>query len=112
MTPTPTDTPTIRQRLRAALGAAWGWVRRWLAPVPGAVRDRLCARELVRVLVTAVLAGGGLGPILVTLASNVHLIAPGIDPGWSTTLVALLTAAAEALRRLHQGEHDTPHEGG
>lgn len=72
----------------------------FLGSAPNAVRDHLNVNELVRIVVAAVMAGGGAYEAFVALAGSIpSWVAPG-DVGLATGVLLTLT---EVWRRLRQG---------
>lgn len=74
----------------------------WLGPVVNAIRGHLNVAELGRVLVAAVVAGGGVLGLLESLRAAVGSIV--VDPSDAAAVAAGLTLAIEIVRRLFQGE--------
>lgn len=76
--------------------------RDFLAAAPGAVAGSLNAVELGRVIATAVFSGGGIYSILVATSAAAGTIF--LDPTTAALASMILTAAAEAYRRLGHGD--------
>jgi hypothetical protein len=88
------------------LRAAWNLLRKFAGPVRGALKDHLNWGELVRVVITALAAGGGLVPVLQSL--QVHVDQVATDTTTAGVLTAALVAIIEVVRRLHHEDAPSP----
>ena len=75
--------------------------RDFLGAAPGALKNHLNRVELVRITVTALMAGGGTLGFLQAIFLNVGTIFPA--PSDAALAAAVLTIILESLRRLGHG---------
>lgn len=78
------------------------WLRAFLGEVPGSIRDHLNTRELVRIALTSLAAGGGLLGLLQAVVLASGSIFP--SPADASLAAAVLTLILEACRRLDHGD--------
>lgn len=73
----------------------------FFAPASGSLKNHLNVSELVRVLITSVLSGGGVLGFLGALLPSLGLIFP--IPQDAALATGVLTAVSEIIRRLSHG---------
>lgn len=85
-------------------------LKKYFAEVPGSIRGFLNVNELVRVLMTSIVSGGGVLAVLQALAASAGTIFPAAQDAALAAL--LLTSLLEVTRRLQQGVslHDVPRD--
>src|SRR5262249_44423087 len=74
------------------------FLRRFFGPVPEAIKNHLNTAELLRISITAVVAGGGTLGMLQAILTGVGTIFPAPNDAAAATFV--LTLLLESLRRL------------
>ena len=79
----------------------WLKIKAWMGPVADAIKGTVNARELFRVVVAAIVAGGGLLGLLEGLRNAVPMIVPGAEIAWVTAGVVF---AIELFRRFGHGK--------
>ena len=88
--------------LRVHLAKLFLLIRQFLGSVPGAIRGHLNALELIRVVVTALVAGGGVAGVLQALLAAVGTVF--IGPGDAAVATTVITLVLEVVRRLGHGQ--------
>jgi hypothetical protein len=77
-------------------------IRDFLGPAANSLKNHLNARELIRVVVTALVAGGGVAGVLQALLAAVGTVF--IGPGDAAVATTVITLVLEVVRRLDHGQ--------
>jgi hypothetical protein len=81
-------------------------IRDFFGAVPGALKDHLSTEELLRISITALMAGGGILGLLQAVLLNVGAIFPA--PTDAALAAVIVTFLLECSRRLGHGQGLSP----
>ena len=81
--------------------ALLAYVLAYLGPVDRAIRDHLNVREIVRIIIVTIVAGGGTAGVVSAVKDDLPAI---VQPGDVVLAASVLTVIEEVRRRLNHGD--------
>ena len=80
----------------------WEKLKAWFGPVANSIRGKINVTELVRIILTAVVAGmgaGGVGAALDYLQANIGTVLVEVSPEFTSILMFMIATIFDFIRR-------------